>query len=381
MGPLSGVRVVELAGIGPVPFCAMLLGDLGADVIRVDRVSGGPGALPGPLASMTGRSRRSVAVDLKQPDGVDVVLDLIAGADVLLEGFRPGVAERLGIGPEVCLERQPRLVYGRMTGWGREGALAATAGHDITYIALTGVLDAIGPVDGAPVPPLNLVGDYGGGALYLALGVLAALHARESTGRGDIVDAAIIDGSASLMTAFYELAAEGFWNPKRGSNLLDGGAPFYATYRTADDGYIAVGALEPQFYAALLAGLGIDPEGLPAQYDVEGWPEIRERFTQVFATRGRDEWEAQFSNTDACVAPVLTLFEAARHPHHAGRDTFVEIAGAVQPAPAPRFASSPNPVPEPAPRPGAHTAEVLAEMGYPDERVADLVDGGIVAGP
>lgn len=379
MGPLEGVRVIELAGIGPGPFCAMLLGDLGADVVRVDRPSGAAGALPGPLASISGRSRRSIAVDVKHPDGLSVVLDLVVGADVLIEGFRPGVAERLGVGPAACHERNPGLVYGRMTGWGQEGDLAATAGHDIDYIALTGALHAIGRPGERPVPPLNLVGDYGGGALYLAVGILAALVARERTGQGDVVDAAMIDGAASLMGPFSFLTAVGAWSDQRGANLLDGGAPFYDTYITADERYVAVGALEPQFFAELVAGLDLDPTSLPPQYDPAGWPAMREQLAAAFSTRSRDEWAAHFAGTDACVAPVLSLAEAPHHSHHQQRATYIEVDGRVEPAPAPRFAESRTTDPVPPPGPGEHTDEILRELGRSPADIARLRSNRAVA--
>jgi len=378
MGPLQGIRVVELAGIGPGPFCAMLLADLGADVIRVDRPRGA-GGLPDPVAATAGRGRRSIVVDLKHPAGAGVVLDLVAGADVLIEGFRPGVAERLGLGPEVCLDRNPRLVYGRMTGWGRTGPYAAMAGHDIDYIALAGALHAIGTEE-SPVPPLNLVGDYGGGALYLAVGILAALVERQQSGRGQVVDAAMVDGAASLMTVFYELHAAGLWRDAREVNLLDGGAPFYRTYRTADDRYVAVGALEPAFYQELVTGLGLDGEELPAQMDQRRWPELRERFAAAFRERSRDEWERIFAGTDACVAPVLSLDEAPAHPHNVARGTFVTTPDGPVPAPAPRFDRSPAAIPEGgAPVPGASTDDLLREAGYDEAQIAELRRDGVVA--
>ncbi len=370
-GPLAGIRIVELAGIGPGPFCAMVLADHGADVIRVDRP--GPGALPMPR--ITGRGRRSIAVDLKQPEGVEIVLDLVAGADGLIEGYRPGVAERLGVGPGVCLARNPRLVYGRMTGWGQEGPLASTAGHDIDYIALTGALGAIG--GDRPVPPLNLVGDYGGGGMLLAFGMVAALLEATRTGRGQVVDAAVVDGAALLMTPIYELFGLGMWQDVRGVNLLDGGAPFYDTYECADGRYVAVGALEPQFYAELLEGLGLADDELPPQYDPTGWPTLRERFSEVFRTRTRDEWEAVFAGTDACVAPVLGLAEAPDHPHLRSRETFLEVGGVRQPGPAPRFAERSRP--SPGSEPGADTVALLTELGRSEDEIEDLRARGIVS--
>lgn len=379
MGPLRGVTVIELAGIGPVPFCAMLLADLGADVIRVDRPLSAAGTLPDPLRRVNGRGRQSIAIDLKHPHGVEVLMRLVEVADVLMEGFRPGVAERLGIGPDDCIGRNPRLVYGRMTGWGQEGPLAERAGHDINYIALTGALDAVGEQDGAPVPPLNLVGDYGGGSLYLALGVLSALVERMSSGRGQVVDAAMVDGVASLMSLFYELRAIGMWPNGRGENLLDGGAPFYGTYRTGDGRYVAVGALEPEFYEELLDGLGIDPETLPPQLDRQGWPQIRARLADAFVTKSRDQWAAQFVDSDACVTPVLTMDEAPGHPHLQSRNTFVRTGTGIEPSPAPRFSRS-RPIPgRGAPRPGTHTAEVLERAGFNAGEVETLKELGVVS--
>jgi alpha-methylacyl-CoA racemase len=331
MGPLHGIRVLEIASLAPAPFGCMILADLGAEVLRVDRTSGG--GLGPPL----GRGRRSVAVDLKHPDGPAAVLRLVESADVLVEGFRPGVAERIGIGPQPCLARNPRLVYARMTGWGQDGPLAPRAGHDINYIAVAGALEPIGRAGERPVPPLNLVGDFGGGGMLLAVGVLAALVERERSGAGQVVDAAMVDGAALLTTFLHGMRNGGMWSHPRGENLLDGGAPFYDTYETADGRYVAVGAIEPQFYAALLAGLGLAGEELPAQQDRSGWPVLRERFAAVFACRTRDEWASLFADTDACVTPVLAPDEAAAHPHNAARGVFVDGA----PAPAPRFSRTP----------------------------------------
>jgi alpha-methylacyl-CoA racemase len=333
MGPLAGVRVVELAGIGPGPFCAMLLADLGADVLRVDRPAASRPGWPTVLA----RGRRSVAVDLKHPDGAGVVLDLVAAADALVEGFRPGVAERLGIGPDACLARNPRLVYGRVTGWGQQGPWRLAAGHDIDYVALAGALHPIGQAGGPPVPPLNLLGDFGGGGMLLALGVVAALLEAGRSGTGQVVDAAMVDGAALLTTQFHELLAAGLWREERGANLLDGGAPFYGVYETADGRHLAVGALEPQFWAELLRRLGLDAGDLPAQLDRDGWPLLRARLAALFRTRTRDEWSELLAGTDACVTPVLGLAEAPAHPHNRARGTFVDVGGVVQPAPAPRF--------------------------------------------
>ncbi len=377
MGPLHGIRVVEMAGLGPAPFCAMLLADLGADVIRIDRPPGDAGIAG--LDRITCRNRRSVVLNLNAPQALDVLMNLVETADVLIEGYRPGVAERLGFGPEHCHDRNPRLVYGRMTGWGQHGALADTVGHDINYIALTGVLDAIGERNGRPVPPLNLVGDYGGGSLYLAIGVLGALIERHTSGVGQVVDAAMIDGSASLMTLFYELRALGMWSEPRGSNLLDGGAPFYATYATADGGHVAVGALEPRFYAALLDGLRLDPAELPAQYDPAGWATLRREFVDVFASRSRDEWMDVFAGSEACVTPVLSMAEAPQHPHNTQRETFIDVDGVTQPAPAPRFSRSVADVPGSVPFAGEHTDAVLTELGLDAIEIGLLRSDGAVA--
>ncbi|GAA2384915.1 CaiB/BaiF CoA-transferase family protein [Dactylosporangium salmoneum] len=359
-GPLRDLRVIELAGIGPGPFAAMVLADLGADVVRVERPSGSPLGPP-PEHDLVNRGKRSVAADLKTPEGVATVLALAQKAHVLIEGFRPGVAERLGVGPEQVHARNPALVYGRMTGWGQHGPLAATAGHDITYLARTGNLHAIGRAGGPPQVPVNLLGDYGGGALYLVVGILAALRPAQVTGRGDVVDAAIVDGSAHLAMLLHSLLGAGLWRDRRGVNLLDTGAPFYDVYETADAKHVAVGALEPQFYAELVARLGL--RDLPEQFDVSGWPTLRERFAATFRTRTRDEWAALFDGTDACVAPVLSLTEASSDHHLAARGTFQTHASVPQPAPAPRFAhSAPGPA-APPPLPGQHTEEVLEDWG------------------
>jgi alpha-methylacyl-CoA racemase len=376
-GPLTGISVLEMAGIGPVPFCASLLADLGADVIRLDRVHGAAGALPDPMLAVD-RGRRSVAIDIKLAKGLEVAMRLAAGVDVLLEGFRPGVMERLGMGPEECIAANPGLVYGRMTGWGRDGPLSGVAGHDINYIALTGALHAIG-TEGDPVPPLNLIADYGGGAMYLAVGVLAAVIDRRRTGRGQVVDAAMIDGVASLMGVAYRLLAVGFWEDRRAANLLDGGAPFYRTYVTADGGHVAVGAIEPQFYSALLAGLDIDVSALPDQMDRDRWPEIAAVFAERFATRSRSEWEEVFTGTDACVTPVLSLHEAPTHPHNAARHTFTMRNEHPVPAPAPRFSESRTVPSRSASRTGSHTIEVLEQFGYPDAEITSLIGAGVVA--
>jgi len=375
MGPLQGVRVVEVAGIGPGPFCAMLLADMGAEVVRVDRPASSPATHPYVLA----RGRRSVAVDLKHPGGAGVVLRLAGSADVLLEGFRPGVAERLGIGPDACLARNPRLVYGRMTGWGQDGPLAGTAGHDINYVALAGALHPIGRAGEAPVPPLNLVGDFGGGGLLLAFGVVCALLEARGSGRGQVVDAAVLDGAALLMTLFHELAAVGLWRWERGANLLDGGAPFYGVYETSDGGYVSVGALEPGFYRQLLERLGLaEARDLPAQADQERWPELRERFAAVIRARSRDEWCRLAEGGDACLTPVLSPAEAPAHPHNRQRGTFVDTPEGPRPAPAPRFSRTPCAPPGPAPVPGQHTDAALADWGFTAEELAGLREAGAI---
>ncbi|MDQ1627546.1 MAG: alpha-methylacyl-CoA racemase [Actinomycetota bacterium] len=358
-GPLAGVRVLELAGLGPGPFAAMLLADLGADVVRVDRPGGPRLAVVPPEQDLLGRGKRSVCLDLASPDDVARLLALVGRTDLLIEGFRPGVAERLGVGPDQCLARAPRLVYGRMTGWGQDGPDAHVAGHDLTYVAVTGALHAIGRPGEAPAVPLNLLGDFAGG-VYLVAGLLAALHESRASGVGQVVDAAMVDSSAHLMTMFYGLFAAGAWQDVRGANLLDGGAPFYDVYATADGRHMAVGALEKPFFQALLAGLGIDPAEVD-RADVAAWPALRGRLAQAFAARTQAEWVAVFAGTDACVAPVLGLGQAHEHPHLVARGTFVEHLGVVQPAPAPRFSRTPGALDRPPPAVGQHTAEVLAD--------------------
>ncbi|MFG2948063.1 CaiB/BaiF CoA transferase family protein [Streptomyces adustus] len=364
-GPLDGVRVVELAGIGPGPFAAMLLADLGADVVRVDR----PGRSPlggDPAHDVTNRNKRSVLVDLKSPEGPRTVRALAERAEILVEGYRPGVAERLGVGPEACLADNPALVYGRMTGWGQRGPLASRAGHDIGYIATAGTLSMIGAPDGPPVLPVNLLGDYAGGALYLTTGVLAALLTARATGRGQVVDAAIVDGAAHLTTMFWGMLAEGTWQDARGRNLLDGGCPHYGVYETADGGWMAVGALEPQFYAEFVALLGLAGGDLPDRADPRNWPELRALFAARFKTADRARWTAVFEGTDACVAPVLSLHEAAGHRHLAARGTYTEAYGITQPAPAPRFSHTPGTLRLPPAVPGAHTPDVARDWDLPE---------------
>ncbi len=380
MGPLDGVRVIEIASLAPAPFGCMVLSDLGADVLRVERPASCAPDRPAPVDPLT-RGRRSIGLNLKDPEGISLLLRLIEPADVLVEGFRPGVTERLGFGPDVCAARNPRLIYARMTGWGQDGPLAPTAGHDIDYIGISGALHPIGRAGERPVPPLNLVGDFGGGGMLLAIGVLAALVERGNSGAGQVVDAAMVDGSALLTSFIYGLRARGGWQDERGVNLLDGGAPFYDTYATADGKYVAVGALEPQFYAALLAGLGLTGADLPAQLDLSGWPVLRQRFTEIFTQRTRDEWTGVFAGTDACVAPVLSPAEAPAHPHNVARGVFAEVGGITQPAPAPRFGRSGVAAPIPPCRPGADTDAVLGEagLGLAATDIAELRKRGVVA--
>jgi alpha-methylacyl-CoA racemase len=377
MGPLDGVRVIEIASLAPAPFGCMILADLGADVLRVDRAERcGPQA-PQPRDPLS-RGRRSVGLNLKEPAGLELLLKLIADADVLVEGFRPGVAERLGFGPQACADRNPRLIFARMTGWGQDGPLAPTAGHDIDYIAISGALGIVGRAGEPPVPPVNLLGDFGGGGMLLALGILAALVERASSGLGQVVDAAMVDGSALLTSFIYGMRASGSWQDKRGSNTLDTGAPFYDTYATSDGQYMAVGALEPQFYAAFLHGLGLTDAGLPAQHDRDGWPVLRQRFAGAFASRTRDEWEQVFAGTDACVSPVLSLAEVPVHPHAVARNAFVELDGISQPAPAPRFGRSQTDTPSVPPRLGADTDAVLTGLGLAAADIEDLRARGVI---
>lgn len=361
-GPLAELRVVELGGIGPGPFAGMTLADLGADVIRIDR-PGVAGDFPGtPRQDLLNRGKRSIALDLKDPNAVADALTLIENADIIIEGFRPGVAERLGLGPDDCWRRNPAVVYGRMTGWGQTGPLASEVGHDISYIAVTGALHAIGPRGGAPAIPLNLVGDYGGGGLYLVVGLLAAIHSAKATGRGQVVDAAIVDGAAHLLTGTHAMLATGTWEDERGQNVLDGGAPFYNVYETSDGKHMAVGAIENNFYAELLSILGVEVP-LAKQWRKSAWPELRERIAHLFLQRTQDEWTQTFAGTNACVAPVASLRDAADHPHLAARGTLVERDGILQAAPAPRFSATPAALRLPPPHPGEHQNEIIAEFG------------------
>ena len=378
-GPLDGLRIIELAGLGPAPFAGMMLADAGADIVRIDRFER---ATYPPHSEahvdLMNRGRRSVAVDLKNPGGVGLVLRLVEVADGLMEGFRPGVAERLGLGPDVCLARNPRLVFGRMTGWGQDGPLAQAAGHDIDYIALSGALEPIGRAGQAPLPPLNLVGDFGGGGMLLAFGMVAAILSARQTGAGQVVDAAMVDGAASLMTMTTTLRAAGMWDGPRGTNLLDTGAHFYEVYETSDGGFIGVGAIEPQFYAELIRLLGLEGEDLPPQMDRDAWPGMKERFARIFAGRTRADWEAVFDGTDACATPVLSPTEAPDHPHNRFRQTFTEVAGVVQPAPAPRFLGTPGAIRRPPPNPGQHAEEALGDWGLSEGEIGALRTSGAI---
>ena len=375
MGPLTGTRIIELAGIGPGPFCGMLLADMGAEVIRVDRATGRSRRAQDVLT----RGRRSIAVDLKSDRGRAVILKLCESSDALFEGFRPGVAERLGVGPADCMARNEKLVYGRMTGWGQEGPMAQAAGHDINYISLVGALHAIGEAGGKPVPPLNLVGDFGGGGMFLAFGLVCALLEAQKSGKGQVVDAAMVDGAATLMAMFFTMRASGAFKTDRGTNLLDGGAHFYGTYETSDGRYISLGSIEPQFYALLVEKAGLDPERFSAQMDQSRWVEFKSELTEVFKTRTRDEWCDIMEGTDVCFAPVLELDEAHRHPHAQARNAFVDLEGVLQPAPAPRFSRSEVAVSHGSRLPGEDTVEVLGNAGFAQAEIDELLNSGAVA--
>ncbi|MED5530423.1 MAG: CaiB/BaiF CoA-transferase family protein [Pseudomonadota bacterium] len=369
MGPLTGIKVIEMAAIGPVPFCAMMLSDMGAEVIRIDRLSQkGSGS----SANVLYRGRKSVAFDLKNSIALDSTLRLSDQADVILEGFRPGVMERLGLGPEVCLERNPKLIYGRMTGWGQSGPLSHAAGHDINYISIAGALGSMGYADRPPAPPLNLIGDFGGGAMYLLAGILAAIVERNSSGKGQVVDAAMTDGPASLLSPFYGLMAMGMWSTERYSNRLDGGAFYYGSYECSDGKYISLGSLEPQFYALLLEKCGITDETFKEQSDQEAWPIKREKMEALFKTKTQQEWCGILEGTDVCFAPVLNLKEAPDHPHNKTRQTFVKVQGVTQPAPAPRFSRTQGKIQSPAALTGENTEEVLSDWGFSDSEISNL---------
>jgi len=375
MGPLEGIKILEVAGIGPGPFAGMMLSDMGAALIRIDRADRAGGGDPAnPPKDVLARGRRSVAVDLKHPDGIETVLAMVEKADVIIEGFRPGVMERLGLGPDICLARNPGLIFGRMTGWGQEGPMASAAGHDINYIALTGALHAIGRRDEAPVPPLNLVGDFGGGGMLLAYGVVCGLLEKFKSGKGQVVDAAMVDGASALMGMIYAMKSMGVWQTERGTNMLDTGAHFYDVYETKDQKYVSIGSIEPQFYALLLKALGLEGEELPRQMDREKWTALKVRVAEAFKTRTRDEWTEIMEGTDICFAPVLDLDEAPEHPHIKHRKTFIEAAGVVQPAPAPRFSRTTPELVRPPSFEGQHTDEVLADFGFDSARIGELRD-------
>jgi alpha-methylacyl-CoA racemase len=387
-GPLSGIKIIELAGIGPAPFTCMMLADAGAEVLRLERAPAGAveageefaksGA--GSYWDLLNRSRSSVGIDLKNPDALELVLGLVEQADGLIEGFRPGVAERLGVGPDTCFARNKRLVYGRMTGWGQDGPMASMAGHDIDYIAIGGALWSIGRADSAPVPPLNLIGDFGGGGLLLAFGMVAALLEAARSGEGQVVDAAMVDGAASLMTMIHAFHRHGLWNDERGANMLDTGAPFYEVYETADGKWMAVGGIEVQFYAELIRGLGLEGDSsFPPQMSRDQWPVMKARFAQIFKSKTRDEWSAIFDGTDACVVPVLSPWEAHLHPHNVARSTFVDVNGTVQPAPAPRFSRTPSAISKPPSPPGADTISALVEWGVSEDAVKKLRESGALS--
>lgn len=374
MGPLHGVKVIEFAGIGPGPFCAMLLSDMGAEVVRIDR-KGGRGANK---FDITSRGRRSIALDLKNPDAVKTAITLISQADALLEGFRPGVMEKLGLGPDVALKANPKLVYGRMTGWGQTGPLSQAAGHDINYIALTGALHAIGRKGETPVPPLNLVGDFGGGALYLAFGMACALFEARGSGKGQVVDCAMTDGAASLMSMFYGFKAMGMWSDSKGENLLDGGAHFYDTYETSDGKWVSIGSIEPQFYALLLEKTGITDPEFQSQMDRSKWPALKAKIAAVIKTKTRDQWDKLMEGTDVCYAPVLSLSEAPHHPHNKARKTFVEVDGVTHPAPAPRFSRTVPEIQGVAPTGGQHNDAILSDWGFSAADIAALKSSGAI---
>ncbi len=377
MGPLNGVKVIELQGIGPGPYCGMMLADMGAEVIRIDRATAA--GRRAPVGDILARGRSSIAVDLKNPDGVEAVLRLIDDADVLIEGFRPGVMERLGLGPDVCLERNERLIYGRMTGWGQTGDMALVAGHDINYISLSGALHAIGNEGGRPVPPLNLVGDFGGGGMLLAFGVAAALHERNQSGKGQVLDAAMTEGSALLMNAVFSSMNGGSWSEDRGTNLLDGGAPFYNTYETSDGKYISIGSLEPQFYALLVEKSGISELGdMPAQMSRDGWPDQHEKLREIFKSKSRDEWDEIMLGTDICYAPVLSFEEARNYPHNVTRESFAEQDGIHQAAPAPKFSRTPPQLPPSAVAPGAQSTDILKQANFSEAEIEALTGSGAI---
>lgn len=376
MGPLEGIKIIEIAGIGPGPFCGMMLADMGAEVIRIDRAGGGlGGAIPNDVMN---RNRRSVAVNLKSPEGAETVLKLCENADAIFEGFRPGVAERLGIGPDACLKRNPKIVYGRMTGWGQDGPMAQAAGHDINYISLSGALHAIGRKGESPVPPLNLVGDFGGGGMYLAFGMVCALLEAKNSGKGQVVDAAMVDGSASLMSMFFTFKNMGMFNEERGTNMLDGAAHFYDTYETKDGKWISIGSIEPQFYKLLIEKANLDAAKFAPQMVVDKWPELKAELTEVFLSKTRDEWCEIMEGSDVCFAPILSISEAVEHPHNKARQTFVEVDGITQPAPAPRFSRSKPEIRNNARLAGQDTMGVLSDWGFSESEIESLKSQGAV---
>ncbi|KAA0017678.1 CaiB/BaiF CoA transferase family protein [Antrihabitans cavernicola] len=377
VGPLAGLRVIEIASLAPAPFGCMILADLGAEVIRVERAGDAGAGLLAP-SGVLDRGRSSIAVDLKTAEGREIVLKLVETADVFVEGFRPGVAERIGVGPDECLARNPRLIYGRMTGWGQDGPLAQRAGHDINYIAIAGALDPIGQAGERPMPPMNLLGDFGGGGLMLVMGILAALHERTTSNRGQVVDTSMVEGAALLTAFMHGMHAVGLWDEGRGENMLDTGGAFYDTYECADGRHVAVGCVEPHFYAEMLGLLGLADEELPGQYDLDESAPLRKRLADVFATRTRDEWAEVFADSDACVSPVLSPWEAHNHPHNQARETFVDVGGIRQPAPAPRFSRTPAPTPAPAPGVGADTDDILGRLGHSPADIAQLRTAGVV---
>ena len=379
-GPLTGLKVVELSGLGPGPFASMMLADMGADVIKVDRASSARGGNPeAPPADVLSRGRQSIGVDLKHPDGIETVLTLIEGADVLIEGFRPGVCERLGVGPDVCLERNPKLIFGRMTGWGQDGPWAQRAGHDINYVALSGTLSMIGRRGERPVPPVNLVGDFGGGGMLMAFGILAAVYERSHSGLGQVIDTSMVDGSALLSSMMYGLKAMGIWDGGQGGNMLDTGAHYYEVYETSDGKFVSIGGIEPQFYAELLERLELNPDDMAKQNDATRWEESKAVIAERISQKTRDEWDVIFEGSDACYAPVLTPEEAIAHEHNVERGTFIEVAGVAQPAPAPRFSRTPAETPAPPAHLGQHTAEALERWGFSTEQIGQLTESGAIA--
>jgi alpha-methylacyl-CoA racemase len=378
MGPLAGIKIIEIAGIGPGPFCGMMLSDMGAEVVRVNRVTAKPSRILEEEKDILARGRRVLTVDLRRPEGVEVVLRLCREADAIFEGFRPGVAENIGIGPEACLARNPKIVYGRMTGWGQEGPLAKAAGHDINYISLSGALHAIGRKGERPVPPLNLVGDFGGGGMFLAFGLVCGLLEAQKSGKGQVVDAAMVDGSAALMAMFFSMMQVGLFKTERGTNLLDTGAHFYDVYETKDGKHVSIGAIEPQFYAELVQKAGLDPQIFGEQLNIFKWPEYKEKLVEIFRTKTRDEWCAVMEGSDVCFAPVLSIAEAPRHPHNQARGTFVTVNEVLQPAPAPRFSRTPAGLRPYEEKERKDPAVILADYGFAEEEIGNLLDQGVV---